>query len=473
MSDIGCSEHSIAERDENNNNNNNNNYHKNPSKLNKAKSSLRHLRSPMLDIMSDTEVYSQRNYESDVQTDGERNASDTEFYKCKKARERRNLYLDSPMPVLMQKDKEKLKKSSNASNKDEEEKTEDNSSGEMTSGDEEDDEEEEEDGDSDGDGEGDDSEVKENDDSSSDEKDIESESEGKIAEELAELSTEIEIKEKLVEELEISQERMHSMKTQYEEKLLLLTHKIKDTEEERDHVLKNIKEHDTGAAKQVKQLKDEYEKKLGNLKTELKKLQVAKKNHAQLVRDKTRNEQQLRIYTNELNDMKKVKARLMKQMKDEIAKNKHQEMARNKEITQLKKVSRMREIAIKNLESEKRQKEIILKRKQDEVKALRRQQKPVSGPLGARKNQVTSSQTVNGIEPLDEMEPSSAAPSGYGTYGYKGSSVYNKPYGGPPRMGLAGREKRKRVTIEQSVKIAKKKWDNIERKVSTSYYCLC
>lgn len=65
--------------------------------------------------------------------------------------------------------------------------------------------------------------------------------------------------------------------------------------------------------------------------------------------------------------MKKVKARLMKQMKDEVAKNKQQEMSKNKEIAQLKKVSRMREIAIRNLESEKRQKELILKRKQDEV----------------------------------------------------------------------------------------------------------
>lgn len=79
---------------------------------------------------------------------------------------------------------------------------------------------------------------------------------------------------------------MHTMKTQYEEKLLLLTNKIRETEDERDHVLKNIKTHDSDASKKVKQLKDDYEKKLGNLKTELKKLQAAKKNHAQLLRDK-------------------------------------------------------------------------------------------------------------------------------------------------------------------------------------------
>ena len=107
-----------------------------------------------------------------------------------------------------------------------------------------------------------------------------------VVEELAELTTEIEIKERLVEELEASQHRMQLMKTQYEEKLALLSRKIKETEEERDQVLKNVKSQDSEAAKKTKHIKEEYEKKLGNLKTELKKLQVAKKNHSQLLRDK-------------------------------------------------------------------------------------------------------------------------------------------------------------------------------------------
>ncbi|XP_031568029.1 kinesin-like protein KIF21A [Actinia tenebrosa] len=357
---------------------------------------------------------------------------------------------------------QKLRKSSNSTKEENEETKENSSDDELSSGDEEDDDEEEEE-DVDDNDDNDDSEEKgkdgSGDESSSSEENEDSEAGAQVVEELAELTTEIEIKEKLVEELEASHQRMLIMKTQYEEKLSLLTHKIKETEVERDQVLRNIKDQDSEAAKQAKHIKEEYEKKLSNLKTELKKLQVAKKNHAQLLRDKARNEQQLKIYTNELNEMKKVKARLMKQMKDEVAKSKQHEMAKNKEIAQLKKVSRMREIAIRNLETEKRQKELILKRKQDEVKALRRQQKPVSGALGAKKNQVTS-QPVNGNEPQAENEP-----SGYGTYGYRGSSVYNKPYGGPPRIGLAAREKRKRVTIEQAIKMAKKKWDHIERKV--------
>lgn len=53
---------------------------------------------------------------------------------------------------------------------------------------------------------------------------------------LADLSTEISIKEKLIDELEISQKKIQTLKTQYEEKLSLLHNKIKETETERDHV---------------------------------------------------------------------------------------------------------------------------------------------------------------------------------------------------------------------------------------------
>ena len=58
---------------------------------------------------------------------------------------------------------------------------------------------------------------------------------------LADLSTEISIKEKLIDELESSQKKLQSLKTQYEEKLSLLHNKIKETETERDQVNKGLK----------------------------------------------------------------------------------------------------------------------------------------------------------------------------------------------------------------------------------------
>ena len=58
-----------------------------------------------------------------------------------------------------------------------------------------------------------------------------------LCENLASLTCDISIKEKLVEELEASQKRLHAMKQQYEDKLMSLQSRIKETEIERDKVL--------------------------------------------------------------------------------------------------------------------------------------------------------------------------------------------------------------------------------------------
>ena len=73
-----------------------------------------------------------------------------------------------------------------------------------------------------------------------DDSDTDTESEAKeainneLSEELMELTSEISLKQKLIEELELSQKRMASMKSQYENKLMELSNRIQHTQEERD-----------------------------------------------------------------------------------------------------------------------------------------------------------------------------------------------------------------------------------------------
>ena len=65
-----------------------------------------------------------------------------------------------------------------------------------------------------------------------------------IHEDLAKLTCEISIKQKLIEELEHSQKQLHNMKQHYENKLMSLQSRIQETELERDRVLANMgKEH--------------------------------------------------------------------------------------------------------------------------------------------------------------------------------------------------------------------------------------
>lgn len=62
----------------------------------------------------------------------------------------------------------------------------------------------------------------------------------KLQEELAEIACEINIKQKLIDELETSQRRLQTMKAHYEEKLESLQSRIRETEMERDKVLANL-----------------------------------------------------------------------------------------------------------------------------------------------------------------------------------------------------------------------------------------
>merc|ERR1739840_24842 len=82
------------------------------------------------------------------------------------------------------------------------------------------------------------------------------------SEELADITSEISIKQKLIEGLEQRQRRLETMKTQYEDKLNLLMNKIRTTQDERDKVLSNMKTGKNNDNDRSKSIKAEYEKKI-------------------------------------------------------------------------------------------------------------------------------------------------------------------------------------------------------------------
>uniref|UniRef100_A0A671WD36 Kinesin family member 21B n=1 Tax=Sparus aurata TaxID=8175 RepID=A0A671WD36_SPAAU len=210
---------------------------------------------------------------------------------------------------------------------------------------------------------------------------------------LADLTCEIEIKQKLIDELENSQRRLLMLKLQYEEKLILLQNKIRDTQLERDRVLQNLMSMENYTEEKANRIKQEYEKRLKEMNRDLLKLQAAQKEHARLLKNQGRYERELKKLQLEVNDMKKAKVALMKQMKEEQQRRRMVEAKRNREIAQLKKEQRRQEYQIRALESQKRQQELVLRRKTQEVTALRRLAKPMSDRVAgrvARWNQATS-----------------------------------------------------------------------------------
>ena len=211
-------------------------------------------------------------------------------------------------------------------------------------------------------------------------------------EEIVELTSEISLKQKLIEELEMSQKRMASMKQQYEKKLLELNNRIVQTQEERDKVLKNM----GGKAAlpdNMKKVKKDYEDKLDKLQGEVKKLQAAKKEHAKLLKSQGQYEKQLTKLKSDVLDMKRAKVKLVQKMKEESNRHREMELRKNKELAQLKKETRKHESKIKSLETEKRLKETVLKRKQEEVESLRKTARKKSSMM-ANKNKKVSQKVM-------------------------------------------------------------------------------
>ena len=196
----------------------------------------------------------------------------------------------------------------------------------------------------------------------------------KLNDELLSLTNDIDMKQKLIDELELSQRKMQNMRQHYEDKLLQLQAKIRATQDERDKILNSYlpqqEESDS-----VKKIKNEYSRKLSEMQKEMKKLQLAQKEHTRLLKMHNQNENQLRAYKSDLLDMKQAKVKLINKMKEESQRHKEAESKRVKEIAQLRKESRKNENVIKSMEAERRIKEQVLKRKQEEISLLRRIQR--------------------------------------------------------------------------------------------------
>ncbi|XP_067860911.1 kinesin-like protein KIF21A isoform X5 [Heptranchias perlo] len=225
---------------------------------------------------------------------------------------------------------------------------------------------------------------------SSDDSDSELDEKANFQADLANITCEIAIKQKLIDELENSQRRLQTLKQQYEEKLMMLQNKIRDTQLERDRVLQNLGSMESCSEEKAKKIKSEYEKKLQVMNKELQKLHTAQKEHARLIKNQLQYEKQLRKLQQEVGEMKKTKVRLMKQMKEEQERARMTESRRNREIAQLKKDHRKQEHQVKLLEAKKRQQEIILRRKTEEVTALRKLSKPMSDKVAGRVNRKLS-----------------------------------------------------------------------------------
>ncbi|XP_057217624.1 kinesin-like protein KIF21B isoform X3 [Triplophysa rosa] len=303
--------------------------------------------------------------------------------------------------------------------------------------------------------------------------DSDSEEKVNLQADLADLTCEIEIKQKLIDELENSQRRLLTLKNRYEEKLILLQNKIRDTQLERDRVLQNLMSMENYTEEKASKIKSDYEKRLKEMNRDLMKLQAAQKEHARLLKNQGRYERELQKLQSEVTEMKKAKVALMKQMKEEQQRRRMIEAKRNREIAQLKKEQRRQEYQIRSLESQKRQQEMVLKRKTQEVTALRRLAKPMSERVAGRVTRRLTS-VDSGVELFASTTTTSTEPESTRSVssiirqwntkldGYLGE---NDNHGSAGKMASSRKKFQRKSTSPGFSKSARQKWVALERRI--------
>lgn len=111
------------------------------------------------------------------------------------------------------------------------------------------------------------------------------------------------------------------------------------------------------------------------MQKELKRLQQAQKEHIRQQRELQAQDNQLKSLRQELTDLKQIKIKLMRKMTDENTRHKEEDAKRVREIAQLRKEARKQSNMIKSLQGSVAAKDQVLKRKTEEVSALRKTQK--------------------------------------------------------------------------------------------------
>ncbi|XP_016964489.1 kinesin-like protein KIF21A isoform X2 [Drosophila biarmipes] len=206
-----------------------------------------------------------------------------------------------------------------------------------------------------------------------------SEAEG-VVKDLEAIENDIEMRTKLIEQLELTNERCELMRMQYEEKLSVLYCKIENTQKERDDVLANMVSSVSVPSKDsLKKVKSDYEGKISNMQFELKKLQNAQREHLRQQQKLKAHEVKINTLRSELSELKFTKVKLMKKMSQQSSRHKEEDSRKSKEIAQLLKEQRRQKNAVLSLEAKVSAKEQILKRKTEEVIALRKSQRGKSG----------------------------------------------------------------------------------------------
>ena len=168
---------------------------------------------------------------------------------------------------------------------------------------------------------------------------------------------------------------LEEMSKQYYKKIEELEIEMRNTEMERDQALERVKEKSSGEQKTVA---DRYKLKIQNLEQQLQENLKKDRELKSMQKTLESQKQQLVKLDLEMKKEKKQKIDLQKKFKEEKESLLKQKAQRQKEILIMKKIGVKKDQEIKLLKSENRKKEIITRRKTEELAAIQKRQRDLA-----------------------------------------------------------------------------------------------
>ncbi|XP_075248617.1 kinesin-like protein KIF21A [Convolutriloba macropyga] len=195
-----------------------------------------------------------------------------------------------------------------------------------------------------------------------------------IVADIAYITEEISVKEKLIQQLEKSQSALNIMRQGYDKKVAQLMGKLKLLENEKEQQMRNADGSNKTGSDSDKIAKD-YQHKVSSLEKEIKKLRSFERVNKKHTSELKRNETRILALKTDVEKMREDKAKLVRQLKEEGKKHRDREQRQKVEVAQLRKQERVKDNKIKALEIENAQKKSILQRKMQELELLRKTNK--------------------------------------------------------------------------------------------------
>ncbi|XP_077984667.1 chromosome-associated kinesin KIF4-like [Glandiceps talaboti] len=190
---------------------------------------------------------------------------------------------------------------------------------------------------------------------------------------LQDLNKALQMKQELASKMSHNDDRMMSMKIQYETSMNQLETEISSLQKEKDELAKALVEAKCNTA--GNKVSEQRRKRLQELEGQIGQLRKKLVEHGKLLKLKEQSDQRVSKLNVEIKTMKQTRVRLMKQMKEDASRFQQFKAKKDREVMQLKEKDRKRQFELTKLSRKNELQQNMLKRKAEEVTAANKRLK--------------------------------------------------------------------------------------------------